>query len=342
MTSRFPPLTEFNYNGTAGNDVVQGDPNAPNTFLNYGLGVDILTGGRLNDTFSFSLLDPWTDLINGAGGTDTVDYSDIFHGVMVNLAQGTTRAWSPGSVSAPTQFLSNIENVVGTQWNDFLVGNDLDNVLEGGGGGDVLNGGMGSDTASYANSSLGVIVALDGSQPASLLPSEAVGDILISIENVVGSDYGDTFYGNYADNTFDGRDGVDRVSYRGAGSSIQVDLREGIVEGGRTVGTDRLINIEQIEGTRFDDSYVASDRADTFVFGPHIGHDTIDSFEADADRDDHDLIRLEGVFENWDELEQHLTYDDHDDTWTITLDGHNSITLTNVNGTLNANDFYFG
>ena len=349
MTSRFLPLTYFQ--GTPGNDYAGGALHDPNTFTGFGLGFDALVGGRMDDIFGFSLVDGRLDVVIGGGGQDTVDYSAVSlapfsdHplGLMINLTDGTTRAWYPPYAAGTQQILTDIENVVGTQWNDFITGNNEDNVLEGGRGADILVGGGGSDTASYEHSRIGVRVALDGGDPGGLRQGDATGDVLISIENLTGSDYGDVFYGDSADNTFDGRGGSDRVSYLRAGDAIEVDLREGTVRdldevtGLHTVGHDTLISIEQIEGTRFDDVYYASDSSDVFVFGMFVGNDNIYDFNADVNDDDHDLIHLEGWFKTWDELSSHIQRDGDD--WTVTLDQNNSITLYDVDGTLNENDF---
>ena len=51
-----------------------------------------------------------------------------------------------------------------------------DDVIAGRGGIDILKGGLGSDTLSYAGSAAGVIVALDGNNPASVTGGDAAGD----------------------------------------------------------------------------------------------------------------------------------------------------------------------
>ncbi|MGF1619233.1 MAG: M10 family metallopeptidase C-terminal domain-containing protein [Rhodomicrobiaceae bacterium] len=96
--------------------------------------------------------------------------------------------------------------LVGGSGNDTLIGGDGDDMLEGGDGADTLSGGLGSDTATYQNSKTGVTVHLaDSSQNA----GDATGDILFSIENVIGSDFGDTLIGSYTSNRLEGRGGDD-------------------------------------------------------------------------------------------------------------------------------------
>ena len=90
------------------------------------------------------------DTINGGAGSDTASYIDSTTGVTVSLATGQGFG---GTAEGDT--LTSIENLTGSNHNDFLVGNDLNNVLngpdghdtlKGGGGADTLNGGLGDDT----------------------------------------------------------------------------------------------------------------------------------------------------------------------------------------------------
>lgn len=121
-----------------------------------------------------------------------------------------------------------IENVVGTQFDDVIIGdgnantldgltgNDLlkggkgddtlagsggDDVLNGGEGADVLDGGEGRDTASYADATTAVIIDL---ATATNNKGEATGDTFKSIENVEGSDFADTITGDAGHNLLGG------------------------------------------------------------------------------------------------------------------------------------------
>ena len=78
--------------------------------------------------------------------------------VIVNL--GTTR--QSGSAASQGDFLSSIENIVGTGFSDILTGSRAANVITGGAGADTINGGGGIDTVSYADSTARVIVDLNG------------------------------------------------------------------------------------------------------------------------------------------------------------------------------------
>jgi hypothetical protein len=350
-------MARITHNGSSGSVTLIGDPNNENVFEGVGGGGDFLVGGHLNDTF-YLTTDRTTDFVDGGAGRDLVDFSwagplriDLGAGVAQQYLdmglQDISGHYDNGAIYSwhEVAILANIEDVRGTAFNDSIIGSWADNTIEGGYGADAINGAGGNDTASYEHSFAGVTVDLGGWSPfnGALGPvgsgsgGDAEGDVLISIENVTGSYYGDRFSGNAADNIFNGGGGLDRVSYRNADEGVAIDLATGSVQGGASVGTDTLVSIEYVEGSRYDDTYVASDRQDVFVFGPDIGHDTIDGFDA-GDGANHDYIAFEGLFSDYDDLECRMEQDGT--TWTITIDEHNSITLTNVQGTLDVADFF--
>ncbi|MFM5359915.1 type I secretion C-terminal target domain-containing protein, partial [Aeromonas veronii] len=113
-------------NGNAGNDILLGG--AGNDSLNGGEGNDILVGGAGNDT------------LNGGAGNDTASYIDSTAGVTVTV-NGNNQATG----GAGTDSLSNMENLVGSMFNDSLTGDGNANVLSGLVGSDILSGGGGDD-----------------------------------------------------------------------------------------------------------------------------------------------------------------------------------------------------
>lgn len=119
------------FNGGAGNDTIRG-----------GGGADTLIGGRGND------------FLNGNSGLDTVDYStDAANGgtlgVIVNLLGNGPQAGLPADTAKDgfgnTDTVTNIPNVIGTQFNDQIYGGNHANKLSGGAGNDLINGGLGID-----------------------------------------------------------------------------------------------------------------------------------------------------------------------------------------------------
>jgi Ca2+-binding RTX toxin-like protein len=109
---------------------------------------------------------------------------------------------------------------------DILHGNNGDDWVDGGAGGDILNGGDGFDVASYINSPDGVYfdrlyggLAGDNNTDNNI-GSDAKGDSLANIEQINGSVYADTMYGNNDANAFYGYDGAGSLwlLFQGGGS----------------------------------------------------------------------------------------------------------------------------
>lgn len=99
-------------------------------------------------------------------------------------------------------------------------GND---VLEGRAAADALYGGTGSDTASYRHAPVPVIANL--ASPGGIA-GDAAGDTYTSIENIIGSNLGDTLTGNGLPNWIDGINGNDTLS--GAGGDDRLDGGRGL------------------------------------------------------------------------------------------------------------------
>ncbi|MFO1085008.1 MAG: cadherin domain-containing protein [Reyranellaceae bacterium] len=157
------------------------------------------------------------ELFAGLRGNDTVSYASARAGVTANLGNPLSNRGE-----ATLDLYVDIENLIGSQFNDKLTGNSGDNVLEGGAGNDVLVGGTngaGGDTASYANATAGVTVTL-----ATTSAQNTVGagtDTLSGFENVTGSAFGDTLTGTSGNNILLGLAGADALN-GGAGADTLI------------------------------------------------------------------------------------------------------------------------
>jgi Ca2+-binding RTX toxin-like protein len=122
--------------GGSGDDYLTG--NSYNNYLFGGLGDDFLTGLGGDD------------LLSGGDGSDWVNYIFSSSGVEV-LLDVNGLATGDG-----IDTLYSIENVIGSGYDDVLVGNTGSNILYGAGGKDYLTGGTGSDTfvVSFGSGSL--------------------------------------------------------------------------------------------------------------------------------------------------------------------------------------------
>ncbi len=113
----------------------------------------VATGDDLYDLARLTSL--MGGLLVDDAGVDTVDFSTSSTGVQADLRPGAT--WSFGG-DAQGQYRANltlawssvIEHVRGSQGDDDLVGNDLDNTFASMGGNDLIDGGAGFDTVLFS------------------------------------------------------------------------------------------------------------------------------------------------------------------------------------------------
>jgi Ca2+-binding RTX toxin-like protein len=282
--------------GGEGNDSLDGGESSDNLdggdgddSLDGGNGHDSLNGGLGNDTLvggaDFDQID------GGAGNADAVSYASAGEGVEVDLNQGQAydrEWWNPPSIDFDT--LTNIENVIGSPFDDDLTGdgnaNRLDggdgrDTLEGGAGNDTLVGGTGLDTAAYREAGTGVTISL-----ALAAAQNTVGagtDTLSGIESLLGSAFNDRLTGNGGNNILEGgwgndslygNAGLDTASYALANSGVTVSLALTGAQDTGGAGTDTLSSIENLTGGAFDDLLTGNGAANVLDGG--TGHDSLD------------------------------------------------------------------
>ncbi len=184
------------------------------TFIS-GAGPVSAWGGSGNDTYIVSANGQW-NWFDGEGGVNTVSYQAYSQGVAVNLTAFTGISWATQSVQMPSLLAQNVQNLIGSPYNDTLESGPGGGVLEGGGGGDTLIGGGGITTASYQHSSAGVYVNLSNGQAYG---GDATGDTFQNIQNVTGSNYNDTLQG-LPGSVLSGLLGNDTYEYSGGGNKF--------------------------------------------------------------------------------------------------------------------------
>jgi Ca2+-binding RTX toxin-like protein len=207
-------------------------------------GDDILLGGSGNDTIMPGAGKDWID--GGANAWweapdhDIVSYADAGAGLelvgkFVDLFDPNDPGGDPvGQAYAYTakigpetdedaDFMWNVEEVRGTDYVDTMTGDASggDDHFVGGKGGDILDGKGGNDTASYFGSVAGVtvdlsLVDLSLMGVAQVSGGDASGDMLTSIENLIGSDNNDTLSGDDGNNRLTGGLGADTFLYDSA------------------------------------------------------------------------------------------------------------------------------
>ncbi len=188
--------------------------NTSSATLDGGDGNDFLQGTIGNDT------------IAGGAGNDTASFATAFSntgtGVTVDLNQ---QGGAQNTGAAGSDTLTGIENLVGSQYDDTLIGDANANIIEGGAGNDRLIGGAGDDTASYAGATAGVVVSLL-SQGTAQATVGAGNDTLSGFQNLLGSAYSDSLSGDLAENVISGGSGNDFLS-TGGNLGGTVDLLDG-------------------------------------------------------------------------------------------------------------------
>ena len=138
------------------------------------------------------------------------------------------------------------ETLMGLDGNDSISGNDGDDEIFGGEGDDVLSGGWGYDVI-YGGYGADIIDGGDGSDTVVFsgeylvgvsvdlmigigLGADAEGDTYESIENILGSEFNDTLYGNDDDNTIRGYGGSDYIVPLGGVDILQGGLGSDIYQ----------------------------------------------------------------------------------------------------------------
>jgi Ca2+-binding RTX toxin-like protein len=265
-----------NLSGSAGNDALTGDSadnvvagDTGNDSLAGGAGSDILygdgriivdvhgtgTSGPITTYADVTTIDPLLvggddvleggdgdDSLWGGGGNDTASYAGAGGGQFVSLNSGFS------SGAAGDDDLHSIENVIGSAFEDHLLGNGGANSLVGGDGHDYMRGVGGNDMLTGGN----------------------------------GDDY---LGGGFGDDSLDGGAGFDRVAFfHDAVAGVTVNLNIQGVAQNTGQGMDTLIGIEHASGTVFNDTLIGNggdnwlwgeDGSDTFLAG--AGNDLVEA-----------------------------------------------------------------
>ncbi|PZU25062.1 MAG: hypothetical protein DI589_02415 [Shinella sp.] len=249
-----------------GNDVVRGDVNNNSFWGNGG-----------NDTF---LCSGGNDFYDGGTGFDTVDYTKAGIGITVKFTAANTATISTNGVVSDK--LVNIEKIIGSDKADTFYGSSANNTFVGGAGDDRFycsagtdsyDGGAGIDTIDYTKAGVALTIKVTGTDSFSVASSGVVSDKLVSIENIIGSNYGDNISGTVANNVLNGGAGNDTLN-GGAGNDTLI--------GG--TGNDTLI------GGIGNDILTGGAGKDTFVFYTYDGKDTVTDFQATGSQ--FDLLQI--------------------------------------------------
>ena len=275
------------------------------------------------------------DRLDGGNGIDWAFYWLSDTGVTVNLEEGTG-----GGGHAEGDVIVDIENVRGSHYRDVLIGDNGNNILDGydgndelrgndgqdwlsgRAGADRLDGGDGIDWVFYASSDAGVTVNLrEGIGEG----GHAQGDVIVDVENIQGSGYGDVLIGSNDDNYLNGLDGNDEL--RGN------DGHDWLL--GRA-GADRLDGGGGADALYGNTNGTSDGSVDVFIFDAGHGDDTIFDFVNNEDQIDLSAFDLSGFDE--------LTISSVSDDVIIDLSAHGGETILLRDfdiADLDATDFLF-
>lgn len=294
-----------NLTGSAHDDTLIGDS-----------GDNVLSGGAGDDTF---IGGAGGDSIIGGDGFDTIDFSSATSRVRLDLLADVGiegDALGDGYLE--------IEQVIGSAYQDFIFadnngthiyGGNGNDYIYSGAGADVLDGENGFDRLRYDRSTAGVNINL-ATQTVS--GGYAEGDVIANFEQAEGSNHDDVIYGDDGNNSLvglngddeiyggDGNDIIrgsngadvldggagndDRISYQFSNDNVTIDLATQTVSGGDAEG-DVISNFEGVLGSRGNDLIYGSDSFN-YISGQE-GSDTIYGRGGDDDLRGHnnnDLI----------------------------------------------------
>lgn len=247
--------------GLQGGDIIDGADGDDSLIGNDG--ADTLNGGADNDTLVGGAGE---DTLIGGEGFDTADYSGAIGAVWVPLGGQAFFGEAAGDT------FSGIEQVIGSAFDDTLVGDDLanelvggadDDMLKGAGGDDSLGGGFGADTLEGAagmdtldggagvdaadyilfegpvsvNLASGVMLSGGALNASGFYEGGAVEDSLMNIENIFGSNFGDRLVASSAGSLIFANAGDDRVSGLGGADNLFGSEGDDTIDGGANSDT---------------------------------------------------------------------------------------------------------
>ena len=244
--------------GTVHNDTIKGGFSVDNTLIGnagddeiWGFGGENdLQGGYGNDTLFSGSGD---DTLNGGIGRDMVSFAHADEGVAIVLGY----AGNQNINGFGTDRFVSIEDATGSDHNDFLHGSNVSNQIFGEGGRDFIDGRSGNDLLRGGDGR----DTIEGGNGADTLHGDNGNDSLEgngSDDTLWGGSGNDTLSGGSGDDYINGGGDLDTVSYAGASSYVIINLDLSTYQNTHTEGMDRLLSIEAVIGSDYNDSIRAN------------------------------------------------------------------------------------
>lgn len=278
--------------GTAFADSITG--NSRMNVINGAAGDDSLAGGANSDLYGYEGTDLGSDVITEAANADgdSLIFSDFGAGVTIDLSSNAAQMIG-GNTTITLSNGTAIESVDGSAFADNITGNSRENFLKGNGDNDTLAGGSGNDVYEFEGTGLGsdtiteaanadsdtldfsglsgggVPLNLGSTSPQTLPGVQITLSDATSIENAIGTSFGDAITGNTRNNLLDGGGGGDVLTGLAGNDTLLGGDAGDVLEGG--AGDDSL------NGGAGEDNY-------NFV-GSTLGADTVTEVSAVDDDD---------------------------------------------------------
>ena len=261
--------------GGFGNDILFGDwkiylSDDGDDVLNGGAGDDELYGMGGNDRL---IGGQGNDRFDGLSGIDTVDYSADIAGITLSLISNFAY-----DGFGDRDYIEEVENVIGSAFNDTIKGDLIDNVISGGEGNDFLYGLGGNDTL---NGDDGDDVLYGDWNGETAQDGDDILDGGAGNDTLIAGGGNDTLIGGTGNDKLYGQGGIDTADYSGEMAGIELNLNRSYAIDG-SGGRDTLVSIEIINGSLFDDRMIGGsadntlngNSGDDFIQGS-FGDDTL-------------------------------------------------------------------
>jgi len=273
-----------------------GDGVGTDTFI----GVNQVRGSNFDDTVLGSAQDEsirmrgGNDTIDGGGGTDRLRYTSTSGDQVIDLGvDNQTISVTIQDGFGGTDTVIRMEDIRAGSGNDFLAGDINANEIRGEsgndqifgrGGDDVLRGGNGDDTLSGGDG----IDFMRGDSGNDILNGDDGDDHLrgdSGDDTLRGGDGFDFLIGGAGNDVLDGQTGDFNTAFYAEDPGAVVINLSAVFQFGAAAGTaldgfggtDTLLNINNVNGSNFDDVIIGSDRTDVGeIFHGEGGNDFID------------------------------------------------------------------
>lgn len=239
--------------GGAGVDIYDGGDGSD--VLRSGPGADVMVGGDGADVFGTGNSPDGADIIKGGKGWDAISYESRPAAILVTQ----DKAANDGQSGEKDKVNVEVEEIVGTAFDDEILGSSSDQHLSGLDGNDLLNGGNGDDVFE-AGPGDDVVEGDDGDDT---LVDEA------GYDEYLGGDDRDTFEselsGGY-DDTYRGGIGVDTMDYSVRTEAMEIDVTTADGDGVDDESDDVRPDIEVLIGGDGADRIIGGSVANT-IYG---------------------------------------------------------------------------